>query len=61
LALADTDIKRLEYEGADAAEERFQLKLHTEMAKSRDKLLIEDGVSEADIDTTIRFLKLEMD
>lgn len=31
------------------------------MAKSRDKLYLEDGVSEADIDRTIKDLKLESD
>jgi hypothetical protein len=31
------------------------------MAKARDKLFLEDGVSEADIDTTIKELGLEND
>ena len=35
--------------------------VHIEMAKSRDKLFIEDGISEADIDTTIKELGLEND
>jgi hypothetical protein len=31
------------------------------MAKSRDKLFLEQGVSEADIDTTIKELNLDLD
>ena len=31
------------------------------MAKARDKLFLEDGVSEADIDVSIKQLKLEND
>ena len=58
---AKSDPKRLDYEGTDAAEERFQLSVHIEMAKSRDKLYLEDGISEADIDLTIKELGLESD
>ncbi len=53
--------RRLDDEGTDAAEERFQLSVHIEMAKSRDKLYLEEGISEADIDRTIAELGLEND
>ncbi len=51
--------QRLAEGGTDLAEERFQISVHIAMAKARDKLFIEDGVSEADIDTTIKQLQLE--
>jgi two-component sensor histidine kinase len=53
--------ERLRLKGTDEAEERFQLRVHIAMAKSRDKLYLEQGVSEADIDTTIKELNLELD
>jgi hypothetical protein len=35
--------------------------VHIEMAKTRDKIFIEDGISEADIEKTIKDLDLESD
>ena len=39
----------------------LQLKVHTEMAKARDKLFIEQSIGEADIDEAIGRLNLEND
>ena len=43
------------------AEEMVQLAVHTSLAKSRDKLFIEQNIGEADIEEAVRTLKLEMD
>ena len=46
-------------EGHDQAEDDFQLKAHTAMARSRDTLYFERGIDEQDLDYTIKELKLE--
>ena len=38
-----------------------ELKVHTQMAKSRDKLFIEQGIGERDIESAIQRLDLEAD
>lgn len=53
--------ERLSEGGTDLAEERFQIRVHVSMAKARDKLFLEDGISEADIDVSIKDLQLETD
>lgn len=56
----ETDnLERLQEDGTDQAEERFQIRVHIAMAKARDKLFLEDGISEADIDVSIKELQLE--
>ena len=46
---------------APDAQDRIQLKVHTQMAKSRDKLFIEQGIGERDIESAIQRLDLEAD
>lgn len=46
---------------APGAQDQLQLKVHTQMAKSRDKLFIEQGIGEHDIEQAIRRLDLETD
>mgnify|MGYP000212232656 CR=1 FL=1 len=53
---ADGNRERITELGDEGAEDAFQLRVHTEMAKSRDKLYLEQGISEADIDETIKNL-----
>ena len=43
------------------AEEIVQLAVHTSLAKSRDKLFIEQNIGEADIEQAVRSLNLERD
>ena len=46
---------------APDAQDQIQLKVHTQMARSRDKLYIEQGIGENDIELAIRSLNLEED
>lgn len=46
-------------EGEDAAEDAIQFRVHIAMARSRDALYFERGISEQDIDFSVKELKLE--
>jgi len=46
---------------ADTIEEKIQMKVQIEMAKSRDQLYVEEEINEADIELTISELDLEGD
>ena len=46
---------------APGAQEQIQLKVHTQMARSRDKLFIEQGIGENDIEKAIERMDLEND
>jgi hypothetical protein len=55
------DPEILEVLGDDETEDLFQLRVHIAMAKTRDEIFFERGISESDIERSIKELKLEED
>ena len=55
------DPEIIEVLGDDETEDVFQLRVHIAMAKTRDEIFFERGISEADIERSIKELKLEED
>ena len=55
------DPEIIEVLGDDETEDVFQLRVHIAMAKTRDEIFFERGISESDIERSIKELKLEED